>query len=262
MKVLFLGNNRVGWQILRWLREQDENIVGLVLHPPDKRKFGEEIIRAAQVSPEHIFDGSRLREPRMLEGIRALDADVALSVFFGYILRPAFLDLFPAGTVNLHPSYLPNNRGHYPNVWSIVDGTPAGATLHYVDTGVDTGDIIARRRERVDPVDTGESLYRKLERACVALFKETWPLIRAGRAPRVPQNPGEGTAHRSADAERGAAIDLDRTYTARALIDLIRARTFPPYPGCFFVHEGRKVYLRLQMLYEEQLEEAGDGSVH
>ncbi len=261
MKVLFLGNNWVAWQILRWLRERDEPIVGLVIHPPAKRKFGDEMIHAAQVSPEHIFDGSRLHEPSTLDRIQALGADVALSIFFGYILRPAFLDLFPAGTINLHPSYLPYNRGHYPNVWSLVDGTPAGATLHYVDAGVDTGDIIARRREPVEPIDTGESLYHKLERACVALFEETWPLIRAGRAPRVPQDPNEGTVHRAPDAERSAAIDLDRTYTARSLIDLIRARTFPPYAGSFFVHEGRKVYLRLQMLYEEQLEEAGDGPV-
>ncbi len=94
----------------------------------------------------------------------------------------------------------------------------------------------------------------------MALFEETWPLIRAGRAPRVPQNPGEGTVHRSADAERSAAIDLDRTYTARSLIDLIRARTFPPYSGSFFVYQGRKVYLRLEMLSDEQLEEAVDGS--
>ena len=258
MKVLFLGNNRVGWQILRWLREQDENIVGLVLHPPAERQFGDETIRAAKVSSDCIFDGSRLHEPDTLARIQALGADVALSVFFTYILRPAFLDSFPAGTINLHPSYLPYNRGRHPNIWSIVDGTPAGATLHYVDAGVDTGDIIARRREHVDPVDTGESLYRKLELACVTLFKETWPLIREGRAPRVPQSPNEGTLHRARDADRTAAIDLDRTYTARSLIDSIRARTFPPYAGSFFVHEGRKVYLRLQMFYEEQLGEVND----
>lgn len=258
MKVLFLGNNRVGWQIMRWLREQDENIVGLVLHPPAERKFGDETIRAAKVSPDHIFDGSRLHEPDTLARIRALGADIALSILFAYMLRPAFLDLFPDGTINLHSSYLPYNRGRHPNLWSIVDGTPAGATLHYVDAGVDTGDIIARRHQTVEPVDTGESLYHKLEQACVTLFKETWPLIRAGRAPRVPQNSNEGTVHRARDADRSAAIDLDRTYTARSLIDSIRARTFPPYAGSFFLHEGRKVYLRLQMFYEEKLGEVND----
>ena len=262
MRILFLGNNWVGWQVLQWLREQNEQIVGLVVHPSHKRKYGDEIMNSAQVSPAHIFDGSQLRQPEVLQAIEALRPDIGLSVLFGYILRPEFLDLFPAGVVNLHPAYLPYNPGAYPNVWSIVERTPAGVTLHYIDAGVDTGDIIAQRQVPIEPVDTGETLYRKLERACVELFKETWPLIRSGRAPRIPQDREEGTYHRTCDVERIDPIDLDRTYTARELIDVIRARTFPPYPGAYFIHQGRKVYLRLQLLYEEQPNEVKDESVH
>ena len=262
MRILLLGNNWVAWQVVHWLREQNEEIVGLVVHPSHKRKCGDEIIRSAQVSSAHIFDGSHLRQPEVLDAIEALRPDIGLSVLFDYILRSEFLDLFPAGVVNLHPAYLPYNRGQYPNVWSIVERTPAGVTLHYIDAGVDTGDIIAQRRVPIEPVDTGETLYRKLEQACVELFKETWPLIRTGQAPRIQQDKREGTYHRTQDVERIDHIDLVRTYTARELIDVIRARTFPPYPGAYFVHQGRKVYLRLQLLYEEQLNEVKDESVH
>jgi methionyl-tRNA formyltransferase len=262
MRILFLGNNWVGWQVVRWLWEQNEQIVGLVVHPPHKRKYGDEIMRSAQVSPSHIFDGAQLRQPEVLQAIKALQPDIGLSVLFGYILRPEFLDLFPFGVVNLHPAYLPYNRGAYPNVWSIVERTPAGATLHYVDAGVDTGDIIAQRQVPIDPVDTGETLYRKLEQACIDLFRESWPLIRSGRAPRVQQDEGEGTYHRTHDVEQIDTIDLNRTYTARELTDIIRARTFSPYPGAYFIYQGRKVYLRLQLLYEEQLDEVDDGHVH
>jgi methionyl-tRNA formyltransferase len=255
MRILFLGNNWVAWQVVHWLREQGEQIVGLVVHPLHKRKYGDEIIHSAQVSSVQIFDGSRLRQPEVLDAIRALQPDIGLSVLFGYILRPEFLDLFPAGVINLHPSYLPYNRGQYPNVWSIVERTIAGATLHYVDAGVDTGDIIAQRQVPIEPVDTGETLYRKLEQTCVELFKETWPSIRSGRAPRIPQDKHAGTYHRTRDVERIDHIDLDQKYTARELIDTIRARTFPPYPGAYFIHQGRKVYLRIQLLYEEQLSE-------
>ncbi len=261
MRILFLGNNWVGWQVIQWLQEQNEQIVGLVVHPPEKRKYGDEIIHSAQVGPEYIFNGSRLRRPEVLEAIRALRPDIGLSVLFDYILRPEFLSLFPSGVINLHPAYLPYNRGQYPNVWSIIEGTPAGVTLHYVDTGVDTGDIIAQQQVTVEPVDTGETLYRKLERACVDLFKETWLLIRSGREPRISQDKLEGTYHRTQDVMQIDRIDLDRTYTARELIDVIRARTFPPYPGAYFIHQGRKVYLRLQLLYEEQLNDLNYGSV-
>ena len=135
-------------------------------------------------------------------------------------------------------------------------------TLHYIDAGVDTGDIVARRQVPIEPVDTGATLYRKLERMCVDLFKETWPLIRSGRVPRIPQDRQEGTYNRTRDVERIDHIDLDHTYTARELIDVIRARTFPSYPGAYFIHQGRKVYLRLQLLYEEQLNEVDDETIH
>lgn len=259
MRVLFLGNNWVAWQIVAWLRQQEEEIVGLVMHPPERRKYGEEITRSAGVEPSRILDGSQLRRADVTEAIRALQPDIALSVFFGYILRPRFLDLFPAGVVNLHPAYLPYNRGAYPNVWSIVERTPAGVTLHYVDAGVDTGDIIAQQQVPIEPIDTGETLYRKLEQACVELFKEIWPPIRSGQAPRIPQDEREGTFHRMQHVERIDSIDLDRMYTGRELIDLIRARTFPPYPGAYFMHEGRKVHLRLQLSYGGQMSE-GSGS--
>ena len=262
MRILFLGNNWVAWQVAKWLKEQNEQTVGLVIHPPQKRKYGDEIVRSAQVGPECIFDASRLRQPKVLQAIKALRPDIGLSVLFGYILRPEFLDLFPAGVVNLHPAYLPYNRGAYPNVWSIVERTPAGVTLHYIDAGVDTGDIIAQRRVPIELVDTGETLYRKLERASVELFKETWPLIRSGQAPRIPQDKREGTYHHTRDVERIDHIDLNHTYAARELIDIIRARTFTPYPSAYFIHQGRKVYLRLQLLYGEQPNEVKNESVH
>ncbi len=255
MRILFLGNNWVGWQVIQWLKEQNEQIVGLVVHPPEKRKYGDEIITSAYVGPDYIFDGSNLRQPETLEAVKALQPDIGLSILFGYILQPAFINLFPQGVINLHPAYLPYNRGAFPNVWSIVEETPAGVTLHYIDPGIDTGDVIARRQVPVEPVDTGETLYGKLEQACVDLFKEVWPAIRSGQAPRMPQSESEGTYHRTEDVKDIDCIEMDRKYTAQELINIVRARTFPPYSGAYFVHQGRKVYLRLQLLYEEQLED-------
>jgi methionyl-tRNA formyltransferase len=251
MRILYLGNNRVGWKVLEWLREQGETVVGLVVHPPEEARYRDEILNAAALPPDKVFDGSRLGETEVLRAIAALNADLAVSAFFGYILRKEFLDIFPKGVINLHPAYLPFNRGAHPNVWSIIEGTPAGVTLHYIDEGVDTGDVIARRRITIEPVDTGETLYRKLERACLDLFRSTWPGIRSGDAPREPQSAAEGNSHRIQDIEKTDEIDLNRTYKARELIDLIRARTFPPHAGTYFRDGGKKVYLRLHLEPEE-----------
>lgn len=258
MRILYLGNNWVGWQIVRWLREHGEDIVGLVVHPPDKSKYREEIIQESGLANELIFEGSQLRHSRTLEDINNLRADIGISILFGYILKPEFLSLFPRGIVNLHPSLLPYNRGQYPNVWSIIDGTPAGVTLHYIDEGVDTGDIIAQCEIPVEPVDTGESLYRKLERTSVELFKKNWREIACNCAPRVPQGDTPGTYHRTKDVEAIDEIDLDKEYRARDLINIMRARTFPPHSGAYFRSCGRKVFMRLSLFYEEYLEERTD----
>lgn len=253
MRILFMGNNWVGWQVLQWLLEQGENIVGLVLHPEDKRKYSAELLALAGDIP--IFDGSSLRDPQTLDAIAALQADIGLSIYFGYILRAEFLSLFPAGCINLHPSLLPYNRGAHPNVWSIVDQTPAGVTLHYIDAGVDTGAIIRQQEVPVEPIDTGATLYRKLDQAALALFKAAWGDICAGRVTAVNQSQSglAGTEHRVRDLEKIDEIHLDRSYTARELINILRARTFPPYKGAFFKVDGRKVYLRLELFYDDQV---------
>jgi len=251
MRILYLGNNWVGWQVLKWLKKQSEEIVGLVVHPPHNQKYGSEILKAADLPSSGVFDGSELHKPEVTKAIRDLAPDIALSVLFHYILKPEFLAVFPQGIVNLHPAYLPYNRGQYPNVWSIIEGTPAGVTLHYIDVKIDTGDIIAQREVPVEPVDTGEILYRKLEQASVELFQETWPLIKEGKATRMPQSGEAGTYHLTKDVESVDKIDLDRIYIARDLINILRARTFPPYKGAYFTSNGRKVYLSLQLGYDK-----------
>ncbi len=246
MRLVCFANNWIAWQVLEFLATEPDQIAALVLHPPARRKYGDEILAAIDLPADRIFDGSTLRDPAVVNALGDLEPDIGVSLMFGYILRRPLLDVFPAGAINLHPSYLPYNRGNHANVWSIVEGTPAGVTLHYMDEGVDTGDVIVQQRVDVDPADTGETLYRKLERAAVHLFKQNWSLIRSGSPPRHPQT-GTATCHRAGDLERLDRIDLDRTYAARELIDILRARTFPPYAAAHIEVDGRRIQLRLDL---------------
>lgn len=241
----------MGLQVLRWLCQRNEQIVGLILHPPARQKFGDEMIACMYGNDVQIIDGSTLRENSTLDLIASLKPDIGLSVLFGYILKPALLQLLPKGCLNLHPSFLPYNRGEYPNVWSIIEGTPAGVSLHYIDEGIDTGNIVAQTQVSVEPIDTGESLYRKLESAALDLFISSWEKFCKGEVVPQIQEYSKGTFHRVKDVEAIDEIELERLYTARTLIDLLRARTFPPHHGAYFRHDGRKIYLRLELIYDE-----------
>lgn len=253
MRVLYLGNNWLGWQVLQWLKGQGEEIVALAIHPQPRQKYADRIAAASGLAPEHIFDASQLHRPATINAIEDLRPDIGVSVLLGYIVRKELLDLLPAGCINVHPSFLPYNAGANPNVWSIVDGTPAGVTIHYMDESIDTGDIIAQSRVAVEPVDTGRTLYRKLELAALALFRETWPSICRQEADRAAQRPDSRTYHRMSDLRQIEEIDLGRSYRAGELIDILRARTFPPYPGAYFRHNGRRIHIRLDLCYEGDL---------
>jgi methionyl-tRNA formyltransferase len=246
VRVLLLANNRLGADVAAVVREAGDEFVGVVLHPTDRRRYGAEILQASGVDEGRVLDAARLNEPETLRRIDELRPEIGVSVLFGYILRRDVLDRLGRGCVNLHPGYLPYNRGAFPNVWSIVERTPAGTTLHWVDEGVDTGDIAAQERVSIEAHDTGETLYYKLEAASLDLFRRAWPQVRTGAAPRSPQS-GKGTVHKVRDVAAIDEIDPDRMYRAGDLIDILRARTFPPYASAYFRDRGKKIYVAVRL---------------
>lgn len=226
------------------MKDNNENIAGLVVHPENRAKFRDEIIKTSGLQRDAVFDATQLNDTGFPARIKRMAPDIMLSVNFGYLLKKDLIRIPPMGAINLHISYLPYNRGAYPNVWCIVDGTPAGATLHYIDEGIDTGDIIAQKKIEVDLLDTGETVYKKLEQVSLELFKENWEKIKHNKINPVKQ-PNPGTYHGLKDVESIDKIDLNKKYLAKDLINILRARTFPPHNGAYIEYNGRKIYLQL-----------------
>jgi len=132
--------------------------------------------------------------------VRGFAADFVVSHNYRHILRRDVLDLFPGRIVNLHISLLPYNRGADPNLWSFLEDTPKGVSIHHIDNGIDTGDLVVQRETTFMPGETLATSYEKLQAMIVRLFAETWGVLRAGLAPRRPQPPG-GSTHRAKDKE-------------------------------------------------------------
>jgi len=131
-------------------------------------------------------------------------------VSYGYrrIISKRVLDNFPDRAINLHISLLPWNKGADPNLWSFVDRTPKGVTIHYLDEGVDTGDIIVQKEVPMSEVETLKSSYDRLHAAIQELFISNWASIRSGTCGRTPQR-GKGSFHRSKDKARFAHLLRD-----------------------------------------------------
>lgn len=132
-----------------------------------------------------------------------------ISYGYRHILKRDVLDKFPDRAINLHISYLPWNRGADPNLWSFIEDTPKGVTIHYLDEGIDTGDIIAQKQ--VDFESAGETLattYQKLHLEIQGLFKEYWSQIKMETCPRTKQL-GHGTFHKVKDKQAATHLLVD-----------------------------------------------------
>ena len=79
---------------------------------------------------------------------KILKKDFILIISFGYkkILKESFLKKFKRPVINLHMSYLPYNRGAYPNMWSFINNTPKGVSIHEIDSKIDNGPTIFRKK--------------------------------------------------------------------------------------------------------------------
>lgn|SRR3990167_1898736 len=102
--------------------------------------------------------------------------DLIISCYNPYIIPKEELTV-PA--VNFHPGYLPFNRGMYPHIWPIVDGSPAGVTLHWIDLEeLDGGDIIAQEKVILYPTDIAADFEKRTQATMFRLFKLNWDSIK------------------------------------------------------------------------------------
>lgn len=248
MRILLLANNIVGLKVTQYLKKGKEEIIALAVHEKDKQKFTKEIIKASGLPKNKIIKAGNLRDPKTLERIKKLKPDIIISAFWGYILKPELFRIPPQGTINMHPGFLPFERGVNPNVWPFIENTPAGVTIHYIDEGTDTGDIIERKEIKITPLDTADTLYEKTLDEMVKLFTKTWPLIKSGKNKRIPQSKlGQFTFHKIKDLEKLDTIDLNKTVKAKDLINFLRSRSYKDRYYTHYFDNGKKVFIRIEL---------------
>ncbi|WP_028351349.1 formyltransferase family protein [Bradyrhizobium murdochi] len=236
MKLLLLADGHVGMEIARWLIASFRDDLALIVTTADNDLAA--MARREQIQCLVFQSSSQVSDFAASEG---LSFDLGLLAWWPKIIRRPLISLTRRGFINTHPSLLPHGRGKHYNFWSIVDRVPFGVSLHMVDEGVDSGDIVAQLEVPYDWEDTGGSLYRKAREAVLQLVQATYPKLRCLDFEAWPQDLAAGTFHRGSELEPASSILLEKPYLARDLLNLLRARTFPGYPACTF-SDGDDVY--------------------
>lgn len=115
--------------------------------------------------------------------------DFLISFGYRYILKKDIIDLFPNKIINLHISLLPYNRGADPNLWSYLENSPKGVTIHKIDKGIDTGDILLQKEVKDNiEADTLKTSYDRLIHKIVILFNENIDDILNNNIKAFPQS--------------------------------------------------------------------------
>lgn len=143
MKILFLTNNNNTVNLQNWLIEQKQDLVVLT---------------------DKVY----------IEDIKRTTPDLVISYNYKYMISQDIINAMKENIINLHVSYLPWNKGSNPNIWSIVEDTPKGVTIHYVDEHLDTGKIICQKKVHFEETDTLKSSYEKLQLEIQELFKKAF----------------------------------------------------------------------------------------
>jgi methionyl-tRNA formyltransferase len=141
------------------------------------------------------FEVANINSPVNVTRLRTISPDVIFVVAFQQLLKPAVIAVPRLGCINVHPSLLPQYRGPAPYYWAQRNRERVtGVTIHYVDEGIDTGDIITQEAFEIETNDNDRSLRKKSAVIGARLILETARRLAAGETlPRRPQDHAQAT---------------------------------------------------------------------
>lgn len=229
--VVFAYHN-IGVRCLKVLLAHGVDITLVVTHEdnPDETIWFSSVAAAAADDGLPVIQPDNPNRAEELALIRRLQPDFIFSFYYRHLLTPELLGLATRGALNLHGSLLPKYRGRVPINWAIIHGeTETGATLHYMVTQPDAGDIVAQTAVPILPNDTAREVLDKVTVAAELTLNRALPALLAGSAPRIPQNLRHGSYFSGRKPEDGR---IDWSSPAVSIHNLVRA-VAPPYPGAF-----------------------------
>ncbi len=249
-QIAFGGDRALSVRVLEFLLSAGCVPRCLLLPEPGKASHDVELAAVfRKAGGSQIHRGREIFSARALQCLRDAELDYIVLVHLQLMIPPEMLAVPRHGVLNLHPAYLPHNRGWHTPSWAILDGTPFGATLHFMDERIDCGDIVHQRQLDVEPADTADSLYRKALDLEFEVFREAWPALAARTYQRRPQPPADGSAHRKAELAGVQQLDLEAVCTPGQLVTRLRALTTNRLDeACYFEECGKKYRVQVRIV--------------
>jgi methionyl-tRNA formyltransferase len=244
-RVAFLGSKEVGYSALDFLIQKSTLLnLEIVAVLSNNRKINASEKSIIQLAENHnlpIFES-----PDQLFQLESID--YLISVQFHQILSQEHINTAQKLAINLHMAPVPEYRGCNQFSFAIIDGaTEFGTTLHVMEQGIDSGDILFENRFPLSSSETVASLHEKTSQASIQLFTTSLPLLLKGKFERTPQSSFKGLRpfgfHLRNEINHIKEIDLN--WDNDKIDRHIRATYFPPFPPPYAIQNGKKIELSL-----------------
>lgn len=205
-----------------------------------------DFVRIAQERSIHTFCPAKTDDPAFIDGVGELEPDLFLTVGYALILKAAALRIPRLLAANFHASLLPDYRGKHPVFWALRAGERwAGLTVHALDDGIDTGDILYQVKVRTRRCDRVSTLYDRIMDHSTRLVGKLVADVDHGSVPRQPQEKGSGSYFSSTKKED---FRLDWSWDAERIRRMVTIT-----PGeCFIQLGSHQLYFLDAEYYQDE----------
>ena len=218
----------------------------------DQSKYNLSFKCSPYSSPDHFQLLSNIASVNLKKNEAVTDLisyDLAISIHCKQLFPKRLIENVTC--INVHPGYNPINRGWYPQVFSIIKNTPIGATIHEIDEQLDHGNIIAREFVEKFEFDTSKTLYDRVVDKEIELLKNNIQSL-LDNSYRSIKPEKQGTLYLKKDFNNLCELDIEKKYTLKEAIDLLRALTHGNYSNAYFTTKNNeKVYISLNLKNEK-----------
>lgn len=211
-----------------------------------------ELKRWAEKLKVPFLINENVNNKEFLNQIKRFECDILVSMSFNQILRTDILQIAPQGFINCHAGALPFYRGRNPLNWVLINGEKEfGITVHYVDEGIDTGDIITQRLLSISEEDTYATLLERSFFHCADVLLEGLNKIKSATVKAIAQETIHPVGTYFGQRRQGDEL-INWSWPSERIFNFVRAITLPG-PGARCYIDGKK---EIAILKAESIEHA------
>ncbi len=232
-KIVLIGGHELACLCLKYLVENKYQVALCIGRKDDDGEDGifPSLLKFAKANKIRHIQSSGINDGSILKAVEETKADIVFSLHNNEVFKEAWLKLFDGklGIVNAHHGPLPRYGGFWPEMWAIWNNEKDfGVSLHYIDRGVDTGNIIGQSPVAISNVDTRKTLYDKCTQAAFQLFKNQLDTLLTQKVQGQKQDLSKRTYYKR-ELPNGGFVDFK--WEPEKIQRFYRAVSFHPFVG-------------------------------